>query len=108
MKNITNFINEQINPVNKPLVKDFICWYFDLDDISEFTFEDFERTDFDPESLYDYFKGDKKKQYDYIMEYIDEPIGPIRKKRADKGDFYHMFNIGDIMFEVLAYGRFQK
>ena len=111
MKTINTFITEKLKVSNKavsgPTVGDFICWYFSLSDISEFTFEEFEMTDFDPESLDEHFGGDMKSQYEYIVEHLDDPIGEITIT-SPYGDFDHEFAIGNVPFIVTCDEEFPQ
>ena len=110
MKSIKSFITEKLKVskhVTGATVADLICWYFSLDDISEFTFEDFERTDFDPESLDQYFNGNMKTQYEYIMKHINDRIGKITITNLD-WDFEHKFVIGNVPFIIICDEEFPQ
>ena len=111
MKTINAFIIEKLkvskNTDNGPTVADFILSYYDLSGISEFTFDEFEMTDFDPESLDDHFDGDMKSQYEYIVEHFDDPIGKITVTNP-YGDFEHEFLIGNIKFKTVCTEEFPR
>jgi hypothetical protein len=115
MKSINDFIIEKLkvstNISNGPTVADFICWYYGLTDISDFTFDVFEISDFDPGSLDDYFNGDTEEQYEYIMKHIDDPIGKITVTNPfndPNGDFEHEFIIGNVPFFILCNEEFPQ
>ena len=109
MKTLTSLLTEKLKITDKladvPTIADFICWYYGLDDISEFKFDDFEMTDFDPGSLDDHFDGSMEKQFEYILQHIEDPIGDIEIVDA-YNDLEHVFYIGDIEFVVAASDEF--
>lgn len=110
MKSINSFIIEKLKVTTRDhgaTVADFICWYFSWEDISEFTFEAFEMVDFDPEVLDQYFNGNMKAQYEYIMKHINDRIGKITITNVS-GDFEHKFVIGNVPFIIICDEEFPQ
>lgn len=111
MKSLVEKINEsivneaKIKPV-KTTVKRYIEWYFNVEDFDEIDpLEDFESTDFDPESLENDFKGSYTAQYEFLSDHRDEKI---TVKQSDTGqDFKAEFKVGKITFRTVSTGVFE-
>ena len=72
MKSLTQFINEatKIRPI-KTTVGEYLAWYFGVDHVDEIDpVDDFQSTDFDPESLEKHFKGSYTAQYEFLADHF--------------------------------------
>ena len=98
MKNITDFINEaaKIRPI-KTTVGEYLAWYFGVDHVDEIDpVDDFQSTDFDPESLEKHFKGSYTAQFEFLYDHRDEKI--TLNQEETPYDILGTFNVGKIEF----------
>lgn len=112
MKNIANFINEsiineaKIKPV-KTTVGEYVAWYFGVGDFDEIDpIDDFQSTDFDPESLENDFKGSYTAQYEFLADHEFTKIN-VKQTETDYGDIEAEFKVGKITFRPVSTGVYE-
>lgn len=110
MKSLVEKINEslvneaKVRPINTT-VGEYVAWYFGVDDFDEIDpIDDFESTDFDPESLDEFFKGKYSAQYEFLSDHRDEKI---TVKQSDTGqDWEAEFTVGKVTFRPVSMDQF--
>ena len=111
MKSLVEKINESIiNEAKKKTVKttvgEYVAWYFGVDDFDEIDpMDDFESTDFDPESLESDFKGSYTAQYEFLSDHKDVKI-TVKQIETDY-DVEAEFKVGKITFRPVSTGVFE-
>ena len=100
-------VNEaKIKPV-KTTVGEYVAWYFGVDDFDEIDpMDDFESTDFDPESLENDFKGSYTAQYEFLSDHKDVKI-TVKQTETDYEDVEAEFKVGKITFRPVSTGVFE-
>ena len=102
MKSLVEKINESlVNEAKKKTVKttvgEYVAWYFGVDDFDEIDpIDDFQSTDFDPESLEKHFNNSYTAQYEFLYDHRDEKI--TIKQEETKWDVVATFKVGKIEF----------
>ena len=76
-------VNEARHKITKTTVGEYVAWFFGVKSIDDLTDEDFEMTDFDPESLENDFDGDYSKQLEWLKDHANEKI---KLDQLDHGD----------------------
>lgn len=111
MKDLKEYINEQTvneakNKTVNTTVGRYVAWYFGVDDFDEIDpLDDFESTDFDPESLKDNFKGSYTAQYEFLSDHKDVKI---KVSQVDTGnDVEAEFKVGGIVFHPVSMEFFE-
>ena len=100
-------VNEaKIKPV-KTTVGEYVAWYFGVEDFDEIDpMDDFESTDFDPESLENDFKGSYTAQYEFLSDHKDVKI-TVKQTETDYEDVEAEFKVGKITFRPVSTGVFE-
>jgi hypothetical protein len=114
MKSIVEKINESIvNEAKKKTVKttvgEYVAWYFGVEDFDEIDpMDDFETTDFDPESLENDFKGSYTAQYEFLADHKDTKI-TVTQEEVDYNDedVQAEFTVGKVTFRPISTGFFE-
>ena len=76
-------VNEARHKMTKTTVGEYVAWFFGVKSIDDLKDDDFEMTDFDPESLENNFDGDYKKQLEWLKDHANEKI---KLDQFDHGD----------------------
>ena len=102
MKSLVEKINEslineaRVKPI-KTTVGKYVAWYFGCDSIDEVDpVDDFQSTDFDPESLEKHFKNSYTAQYEFLYDHRDEKI--TIKQEETEWDVVATFKVGKFEF----------
>lgn len=117
MKSLVEKINESLNNeslVNEAKIKpvkttvgEYVAWYFGVEDFDEIDpMDDFESTDFDPESLDSDFKGSYTAQYEFLSDHKDVKI-TVKQIETDYEDVEAEFKVGKITFRPVSTGVFE-
>lgn len=118
MKSLVEKINESLNNeslINEAKIKDiettvgeYLSWYFGVDSFDEIDpVDDFESTDFDPESLEEYFKGKYSAQYEFLSDHKDQKI-KVKQTATGYDDFEAEFTIGKYTFKPVSTDVYKK
>ena len=69
--------------------------------------DDFESTDFDPDSLDEYFKGKYSAQYEFLSDHKDQKI-TVKQTATGFDDFEAEFTIGKYTFRPVSTDVYKK
>lgn len=112
MKSLVELLNEslineaRVKPI-KTTVGEYVAWYFGCDSIDEVDpIDDFQSTDFDPESLEKHFKGSYTAQYEFLSDHKDVKI-TVKQTETDYEDVEAEFKVGKITFRPVSTGVFE-
>ena len=110
-ESIVNEVRANVNEAKKKTVKttvgEYVAWYFGVEDFDEIDpMDDFETTDFDPESLENDFKGSYTAQYEFLSDHKDVKI-TVKQTETDYEDVEAEFKVGKITFRPVSTGVFE-
>ena len=74
---------------------------------STYLVDDFESTDFDPESLDEFFKGKYSAQYEFLSDHRDEKI-TVTQEETEYDDISVEFTVGKVTFLPVAMDFYKK
>lgn len=112
-ESIVNEVRANVNEAKKKTVKttvgEYVAWYFGVEDFDEIDpMDDFETTDFDPESLESDFKGKYSAQYEFLADHKDTKI-TVTQEEVDYNDedVQAEFTVGKVTFRPISTGFFE-
>jgi hypothetical protein len=89
-------------------VGEYLSWWFGREDFDHIDpYEDFETTDFDPESLEKYFDNNMAKQYEFLKDHKDEKI-KVSQRLTSQDDYEVEFKIGKYTFKPVCMNMYIK